>query len=159
MPKKTSRTAWYAVVIIIIAIVIGVSAYYVWMGQNTTPTATPNVTITLYEGEASTSLYGFGYSASSLASPGPTLNFKVGDVVNMTVINVGTLPHAWEISDSKTGGNILFNAQIATSSPLNTGQRGNVIFTVNQAGNFFYICPVPGHSDLGMWGNVVVTSS
>jgi uncharacterized cupredoxin-like copper-binding protein len=119
---------------------------------------TPNVQVTLYAGEISNTVYGFGHSSASLTSPGPTLTFKVGDVVNMTLINSGQMPHNWAlVSTNETDGAVLFHAQIASeSSPLQTNQTGLAVFTVTQSGSFFYICQVPGHVQLGMWGNVVV---
>jgi plastocyanin len=135
-------------------IILGVA---VFPGVATT-TPMPNVSITLYEGEISSSLYGFGYSPNSLISPGPTLTFKVNDIVNVTVTDVGQLPHNWAIvSSNQTSAPVLFNAQIrSASSPLQHGESGSVIFTVAKAGDFYYICQVPGHVDVGMYGKVVV---
>jgi plastocyanin len=130
----------------------------VFPGAMTTTTQQPNVSIALYEGEISSSLYGFGYSSSSLVSPGPTLTFKVGDVVNITVTDVGQMPHNLAIvSTNQTSAPVQFNAQIrSASNPLQHGESGSVVFTVTQAGDYYYICQVPGHVDLGMYGAVVV---
>lgn len=118
----------------------------------------PNVSVTLYAGEVSLAEYGFGNSATSITSPGPTLTFKVGDVVNMTVFNAGTMPHNWAlVTSNQTSAKVLFGAQIASGSvgiPVN--QTGSVNFSITKSGNFYYICQVPGHVSLGMWGNVVV---
>jgi uncharacterized cupredoxin-like copper-binding protein len=126
----------------------------------TTTTPTPNASITLYEGENSTSLYGFGYGLNSLVSPGPTLTFKVGDVVNVTVTDVGQQPHNWaSVSTNQTSAPVQFNAQILSAdNPLQHGESGSVVFTVTQAGDVHYICQVPGHVDVGMYGKVVVNS-
>lgn len=116
-----------------------------------------NVTITLYEGAISSRLYGFGYSATNLISPGPTLTFKVGDTVNVTVTAVGQLPHNWAIvSANETSAPVEFNARISSgSSPLQHGESGSVVFKATKAGDFYYICQVAGHVDLGMWEVVV----
>ena len=58
----------------------------------------PTVSATIYAGERALGEYGFGTTATNITSPGPTLTFKVGDVVNMTVFNVGTMPHNWPSS-------------------------------------------------------------
>ncbi len=123
-----------------------------------TTSPTPSISITLYEGEASPTVYGFGYASDNLTSPGPTLTFNVSEVVKVTVVNVGQQPHNWAIvSANQTSAPILFHAQIQSpSNPLQPGQSGSVVFTATQAGNFFYVCQVPGHVDLGMWGEVVV---
>ncbi len=122
---------------------------------------TPTVNILLYEGEISSSLYGFGTSPTNLTSPGPTLRFTTSDVVNITVVNVGQMPHAFAITDlPQTGATVLFNAEIGSASnPLQPGQSGSVIFTPNNAGStFYYICPIPGHVAAGMYGSVIITA-
>ena len=118
----------------------------------------PNVSVTLYAGQVSLTVYGFGNSSTSITSPGPTLTFKVGDVVNMTVFNVGTMPHNWAlITTNQTSAKVLFGAQIDSGSvPIQMNQTGSVIFKVTKSGNFNYICQVPGHVQLGMWGSVVI---
>ena len=118
----------------------------------------PNVSVTLYAGEVSSALFGFGNSATSITSPGPTLTFTVGDVVNMTVFNAGTMPHNWAIvASNDTSGKVLFGAKIDSGSvPIPVNETASVAFRVTKAGNYFYICQVPGHVQLGMWGSVVV---
>jgi nitrite reductase (NO-forming) len=126
--------------------------------SNSNSNKIPTVNIVLYEGEISPTKYGFGNSSTQLTSPGPTIRFTLSDVVNITVVNVGTMPHAFEITNTpKTGSTLLFNAQIGQSSYLEPGQKGTTIFTPTKAGSFYYICPVPGHAELGMYGAVVIT--
>jgi uncharacterized cupredoxin-like copper-binding protein len=118
---------------------------------------TPTVNIVLYEGEISTTKYGFG-NTTTLTSPGPTIRFNTTDVVNITVVNIGAMPHAFAITATpKTGSPVLFNAEIGSTSYLQPGKQGTVIFTPNNAGSFFYVCPVPGHPELGMYGAVVIS--
>ena len=130
---------------------------------NSSPTAkTPTVNIVLYEGEISNSQYGFGNSPNTLTSPGPTLRFTTSDVVNITVVNVGKMPHAFAITSApKTGATVLFNAEIGSANnPLQPGQQGSVIFTPNNAGSsFYYICPISGHAEVGMYGSVVISTN
>ena len=116
---------------------------------------------TLYAGEKSTSVYGFGNSATSISSPGPTLTFTAGETVTMTLQNVGTMNHDWAIVSTKSStGTVLWNAQIASAaSPVAAGSSGSVTFTVGSAGNYYYVCQVDGHVALGMWGNVVVQAA
>ena len=118
----------------------------------------PNVSMTLYAGDNSAALYGFGNSATAITSPGPTITFNVGDVVNMTVFNVGTMPHNWALTSSNaTSATVLFGAQIDSGSiPIAVNGTASVVFKVTKSGDFYYICQVPGHVQLGMWGNVVV---
>jgi uncharacterized cupredoxin-like copper-binding protein len=155
MSKGKSRTGLYVGIAVIVIVIVVVGVVYALMS---TPAA-QGTPLTLYAGEVSSAAYGFGNTASSIESnPGPTLTLTQGTTYTMTVHNVGTMPHAWEITSEKaTGSQVLFNAKIASTSYLSPGASGSVTFTPNQAGTFYYICPVPGHVDLGMWGSVVVT--
>ncbi len=105
---------------------------------------------------------GFGNSATSITSPGPTLTFTVGDVVNMTVFNAGTMPHNWAlVASNDTSGKVLFGAKIDSGSvPIPVNESASVVFRVTKAGNYFYICQVPGHVQLrhvGQRGSESVT--
>jgi|WetSurMetagenome_2_1015567.scaffolds.fasta_scaffold370827_3 uncharacterized cupredoxin-like copper-binding protein len=121
----------------------------------------PTVTIVLYAGEISNNKMGFGYSSDNLTSPGPTLHFKLTDVVNITVINVGGMPHAFQITERpQTGAAVLFNAEAGSAQvPITPGQKASTVFAPSYAGStFYYICPISGHAEAGMWGAVVVTA-
>jgi uncharacterized cupredoxin-like copper-binding protein len=121
---------------------------------------TKDPSLTLYAGEISSSTYGFGNSSTTLTSPGPTLTLIEGTTYTMTVYNVGTMPHAWEIVPTQAvSGSPSFKAGIDISSYISPGSSGSVTFTPNKAGNYYYVCTVPGHIALGMYGTVVVQSS
>jgi plastocyanin len=123
-------------------------------------TVKAQTSLTLYAKEISSSSYGFGLTSTSITSPGPTLNLVEGTSYTMTVNNVDTMPHSWEIVSSKaTSTSPLWGAGIDISSYIPSGGSGSVTFTPTQTGNFYYVCTVPGHIALGMWGNVKVTSS
>lgn len=157
-----SRNMWIGIGIVIIVVVVA-AGIYVYFTQMTSPNLTPTKFVTLYEGDQVVNgnvQYLFGSSQSSLTSPGPTLNFKVGDVVSITVYNVGTISHDWAIVNAKSDtAQVMFGAQVGSASnPIAPGSSGTDVFKVTQAGNFYYLCQVPGHVDLGMWGNVVVSA-
>jgi len=125
----------------------------------TASTETPTVSITLYAGEISDSRYGFGTEPNNLTSPGPTLRFKTTDLVNLTVVNVGAEPHAFQLTNApQTGAGVMFNAFVASAiAPLQSGESGSVIFNPNSPGRYYYyISPVSGQAELGMWGSVIV---
>ncbi len=154
-------TMWYivAAIIIIVVIVVGVVLYEQSLAPSNGGGGGNPIALTLYEGEVSSTNYGFGNSASSLTSPGPTLTLTQGKSYTMTVYNVGTLAHSWEIASTNTGTpTALFNSEINPGTYIAAGGSGSVTFTPNQSGNFYYVCPVPGHPDLGMWGNVVINA-
>jgi len=153
-------TMWYivAAIVIIVVIVAGVVLYE----QSLAPSngGTTPIAMTFYAGEVSQASYGFGTTASSITSPGPTLTFTEGKTYTMTVSNVGTMAHSWAIANQKsTGATVLFSSEINPGAYIAQGQSGSVTFTPNQSGNFYYICTVPGHPELGMWGNVVINSA
>jgi uncharacterized cupredoxin-like copper-binding protein len=117
---------------------------------------------TLYAGEVSTTVYGFGNTASSITSPGPTLNLVEGTTYNMTVFNVSShsMDHSWEITTSEAiSTSPLWGAGIDISTYIPPGGSGSVTFTPTQTGNFYYVCTFPGHIALGMYGKVVVSSA
>ena len=122
---------------------------------------TPTDNIVLYEGENSGGQYGFGYSPNTLTSPGPTLRFTTSDIVNITVINVGKVPHAFAITSApRTGAGALFNAKIGSViNPLQPGQEGSVVIKPNLTGSTFsYICPISGHAEAGMYGSIIIST-
>jgi plastocyanin len=152
-PKKSGRKLLYALVIVIVAVIIIGSVYY----YETTlpPPAGSGTLITLYEGEITSTSYGFGNTSTTLTSnPGPTITLTAGQTYTMTVYNVGTMQHNWAIVDAKSStANVLWGA---VTSPINSQSSGKVTFKAGPAGNYFYICQVPGHVTLGLWGTVVV---
>lgn len=130
------------------------------------PTATSSGTnLVLYEGPLTTGatssiFYGFGDTATSITSPGPTLKLIEGTTYTMTVYNVDpSMAHSWEIVSSKAVGTPLFSAGIDVNTYIPAGTSASVTFTPNQTGNFYYVCTRPGHIGYGMYGNVVVTSA
>ena len=150
--EKGSSKLWYLVAIIAVVIIIAGAVYYY---EVTRPPNNPGTSLTLYEGEISSNAYGFGTSANSLQSnPGPTITLTAGQKYTMTVHNVGTMEHNWAIVDAKsTTANVLWGAVTPAALP---GASGKITFTAGPAGSYFYICQVPGHVDLGLWGTVTV---
>jgi len=152
-----SKTTWYIVAaIIVIVIIIAGVLIYLYRPGSSGGTTLSGTNINIYGAE-----YGFGASASSIISPGPTMELQSGQSVTVTFHNVGTVAHNWAIVTAKTDGNtnLAFSgAQIASaSSPVAAGSSQSVTFTVGSAGTYYYICQVDGHVSLGMWGTVTVT--
>jgi hypothetical protein len=179
--KKGKMWVYVAVIaIVVVIIILGVLVYELSSPSgNPSPTATPSPTptpsisptptasatptpsaspipsptptgtdLTLYMAS-----YGYGKTADSITSPGPTLLLNVGETYNMTIYNVGG-SHSWEIVATKAVGTPLFGAEIGV---IQSGQSSSVTFTPDQTGNFYYVCTVLGHLEFGMWGNVVVS--
>ena len=87
------------------------------------------------------------------------MNLKSGQTYKMTVHNVATnLVHSWEIVPTKAvSQSPMFGAGIDINSYIQPGESGSVTFTPDQTGSFYYVCTVPGHIELGMWGTVEIT--
>ena len=144
--------------ILVLIFLVSIGLLCITLGTSQVNAATQ---VNLYAGEKTTSSYGFGNSASSISSPGPTLTFTSGDVVTVTLHNAGSMPHNFAIVDTKSStGTVLWNAQVdSASNAVAAGSTGTVTFTVGSAGSYYYICQVDGHVALGMWGNVVVNAA
>lgn len=161
-----SNRGLYAIFALALIFLIAIVAFLVLpiqlplTGGSGGTSGTPTVSITLYAGEISASTYGFGLSPNNITSPGPTFYLNTSDVVNLTLVNAGKFPHAFAcVNAPRTGATVLFNGVIASSStPLVPGQSGSVIFKPNTVSNqYYYICPISGHAELGMWGTMVVS--
>ena len=124
-------------------------------GQPTT--LTPTKTLTLYLGEINNE-FAFGFSPNDLSAPGPDIVVNRGDIVKITLINVGNIPHAFGIGMApKTVTETVFEgSEIPSGKAIPPGGEAVVIFIANQAGQFYYICTVPGHPENGMWGKFIV---
>lgn len=153
--KKSRTTLYIATVVIIIIIIAGVAIALQYYKPGTSPSGT---TYDIYASD--TPSYGFGNTAGSITSPGPTMTFTAGQTVTVTLHNVGTVPHNWAIVAAKTDGNtnLAFSgAQIASASnAVAPGGSQSATFTVGSAGSYYYICQVDGHVTLGMWGPITV---
>ncbi len=159
---RLKRTIKFALISLAIILVVptfalstsGIAEAPVSQYQNS---SLPVVNVTLYEGEINATTYGFGNTSSSLTSPGPALTFRQGQTYTVTVHNVGAFPHSWAISTQPNlNGQILFNSEILPNAWIQPGETGSITFTPDKTDIFYYICPVPGHTELGMWGRAIV---
>jgi hypothetical protein len=153
-----------AILVVAISLVVAVALFLLvplqqaYVSPNSYFSQKPTVSITLFVGELANSHYGFGTEPNNLSSPGPTLKLYTVDTINLTVTNVGTKPHAFQIVNApQVGAQVVFSAVIGSASnPLQPGESGSVVFNPNVAGNnFFYLCPISGYAK-GFWGTVVV---
>jgi plastocyanin len=156
----TSRTTYIVIAVVVIVIIIAGVLAYVFLGTGGGGGGGGTLSGNNIDIYASDSPYGFGASASSITSPGPTIVLTQGQSVTITVHNVGTVAHNIAIVTQKTDGNAnlaFSNAQAgSTSSPIPAGGQMSATFTVGNAGSYFYICQIDSHVSLGMWGTVTV---
>ena len=150
--------------ILAIAFAAGALSMLILNLQPTLESSSPSkitANILLYEGEISTGKFGFGTSADNLTSPGPTIGFSTSDVINLTIVNVGKLPHAFAITTMPiANASELFGAIIgSTGSPIQPGNESSVIFRPSDAAfDYWYISPVANDTANGMYGAVIVSS-
>jgi len=100
---------------------------------------------------------GWGFTASSMTTPGPTITIGLNDVVNLTLTNVDAGAYApqhqfllsYENSSTVQAGDVV-------SPVINPGETLVFTFTANVSGTFTYYCVF--HYTV-MYGNFVVTSA
>ncbi|HEV2193104.1 MAG TPA: plastocyanin/azurin family copper-binding protein [Nitrosopumilaceae archaeon] len=103
------------------------------------------------------------YAFNALSGPdqNPEIHASVGDKIVFDVTNAGKSFHAFAITDSKEGpGPAIDGTTIGTAdNPMKPGAKGEVTFVPAKTGEYFYICAVPGHRELGMVGKIEVTAA
>lgn len=127
--------------------------------QNNNEINVPNVVVALYEGEMTNGRLGFGNSVNNLTSPGPTLRLKIGDIVNVTVFNVGNSPHSFALTTAPITGSITLykTADNLAGFPIQPDQSCSFVFGPIDSGSLYYISPLAGDAELGLWGSIIVT--
>jgi|TARA_B100001750_G_C15471592_1_gene580104 uncharacterized cupredoxin-like copper-binding protein len=115
------------------------------------------VEVNLFGGEFD-GKYGFGLSNDSLSSPGPTIYLNTDQKVVLKFTNTGDIPHTFRvINNLNSTEQVLFGAFIGESlNPINPNNHSKVNFVIDEVGSFFYICNIPGHLDLGMFGELII---
>lgn len=124
--------------------------------QETQPQRSPDFEFTIYAGD-----YGFGLSGDTISSPGPELRVKQGSLVKLTLVNIGRAMHVLtvvgELKEDPYVLPIFEGAQAGSlSNPVPPGGSLTVYFIADKPGTYYYICNIPGHVRLGMWGLFVV---
>lgn len=102
--------------------------------------------------------FGFALEGQQITSPGPNITVGVGDVVRVIFTNQGQIPHNFAVvSELRSDAPVMFGAAIGSGAdPLFPGGTGSVTFTASSAGQFYYLCQVPGHGQMGMYGIFIV---
>jgi copper binding plastocyanin/azurin family protein len=109
---------------------------------------------------------GGGYTFNG-TTPGPCVEVVVNSHINVTfeVSSQSSANHSWVLIPAGAPSNAPaafpgagFNS---TAAPLGIapGTQTSFSFQVTRAGAFQYICEVPGHRDLGMYGSFTVTAT
>jgi uncharacterized cupredoxin-like copper-binding protein len=127
--------------------------------QQPPPSRSPDVELTVYAGD-----FGFSLRPDAITSPGPELRVKVGSLVKLTVVNVGRAVHVLTIvGDLREDPNavpVFSGASAGTPrNPIPPGSSVTVYLVAEKEGSYYYVCNVPGHTSLGMYGRFVVESA
>lgn len=76
----------------------------------------------------------------------PTLQVKVGDVVQVTLVNGDGVLHDIALPDF----------DVKSDQVVRIGASSVIVFRADKEGTFSYFCTVPGHRQLGMEGKIVI---
>lgn len=133
-------------------VALGIAAALLSVSAFSTPVAAANnVSIKLYGSRAG----GWGFTNTSLTTPGPPLTVHVGDNVTLNLTANDTLTHRWFIDYN---GNNVSGGSEPTSPNFGTAVVWN--FTVsNVTGTYQYRsdrAAGPGTDLTNMWGNITI---
>ncbi|MBI2005813.1 MAG: multicopper oxidase domain-containing protein [Nitrosopumilales archaeon] len=88
----------------------------------------------------------------------PEIRITAGDSVTIKATNTGKSFHAFGVvTNPEDPNSLVWNSVIqSATNPLKPGESGEVTFTTDVPGTYYYICTVPGHSIQGMQGKFIV---
>jgi nitrite reductase (NO-forming) len=78
----------------------------------------------------------------------PDLKVKLGDVIQITLINGDGAEHDLALPD--------FNTR--SDKVTRKGSSSIIVFRADKEGTFTYLCSIPGHKEAGMMGRILVTN-
>lgn len=111
----------------------------------------PTVSFTLVGGVGSMGFEFMGVGGDIEGVRNPDLNVKVGDVVEIILINGDGMTHDWVVTE----------LELASDKARVKDESVRLVFTATQAGTFIYLCTEPGHAlpdaNYGMFGNLIVS--
>ena len=151
---KSASIAVVLALVVGILMLGGIIYILVYPSAPVEPTVTEvDLELTILGGEIG-GAFGFGLEEDVITSPGPEIQVNHGDLVRVTFTNAGLTAHSFGIvSEVGSDTRALFGAVVGDAArPLAPGQTGIVTFKADAAGSYFYVCTVPGHALLGMFG-------
>jgi len=88
----------------------------------------------------------------------PTITANVGDKIVFDVVNDGVSFHAFGVTRDTAGiEGIIPGTEIGSvTNALRGGESGTSTFIPAEAGEYYYVCTVPGHRAQGMVGTIIV---
>ncbi|HYN87783.1 MAG TPA: plastocyanin/azurin family copper-binding protein [Ardenticatenaceae bacterium] len=94
-----------------------------------------------------------------------TITVEAGQPTSVNLKNEGAIEHDWSVleieardvdSTPDAAGHQHSGAVPTLHTAAQSGQTGQVTFTVEQPGTYEFYCSVPGHKEAGMVGTLVV---
>lgn len=111
----------------------------------------PTVSFTLVGGVGAAGFEFMGVGGDIDGVRNPDLNVKVGDVVEIILINGDGMTHDWVVEE----------LGLASDKVRVKDEQFRLVFTAERAGTFLYLCTEPGHAlpeaNYGMFGNLIVS--
>lgn len=84
------------------------------------------------------------------------ITVKVGDVVQITLVNRGEIVHDFNIALGDGEHHHEGMEHQAESMVLKPGETQSLTFVAEMAGEYTYHCGIPGHTELGMLGSFII---
>ncbi len=113
--------------------------------------AEPTVSFTLVGGVGAMGFEFTGVGGDIDGVRNPDLNVKVGDVVEIVLVNGDGMVHDWVVQA----------LELASDKVRVKDESVSFVFTATEAGTFIYMCTEPGHAlpdaNYGMFGNLIVS--
>lgn len=138
----------FKILALMAALVMGASSLAFAQGDGAEPTVTFRLTTALGAFEQGPFAF-VGLDGELADVANPELRVKVGDVVEVVLVNGDGMPHDFTIEDLG-----VHSEQVASVT-----QEVRVVFTVTEAGEFEYFCSIPGHRQGGMFGKLIVEAA
>jgi len=102
----------------------------------------------------------FDVAARDVAFEPTALSVPAGAAVTVNLTNKGMLQHDWVVVPATIDpatATVADAANQADSGMVTGGQNTTVTFTAPAAGDYHFLCTVPGHAAAGMVGTFTVT--
>ena len=102
----------------------------------------------------------FDVEARDVAFEPTALSVPAGAAVTVNLTNKGMLQHDWVVVPATIDpatATVADAANQADSGMVTGGQNTTVTFTAPAAGDYHFLCTVPGHAAAGMVGTFTVT--
>ena len=86
------------------------------------------------------------------------LRLEAGTQATIALRNDGAIVHEWALLHEAIESENAFQDELVIAGrSVNAAAIGTITFTVPAAGDYLFICPIPGHFSQGMFGTITAT--